>query len=351
MMNNLKVNVLKRQEKSSYPAGQRFSLIILILSIFFSSCERRAYWYLESTTGPGPRSDFSMAYDPIKKVILLHGGFGPGTDADRPHLPLISGPNQSDTWFWNGTSWNKVEGSHLALERAAMVYDKYKNQMILFGGWTGKRTNETWLWSGSTWKQVTDSRPALSQDYALAFDEQRRTSLLFGGQKVDFQGGAVALGDTWEWNGTRWEQLHIQGPEPRWGHKMVYDEARKVILLFGGFDGSMYYNDTWLWDGVNASWSKAALANLPKERYSHAMVFNPFQGTVLLFAGRIQGDSPANDLWEWNGNDWSLVTQSIAPSPRYDHGMVYDVKREAIVLYGGYDGKQWLRDTWQLTYE
>ena len=40
-------------------------------------------------------------------------------------------------------------------------------------------------------------------------------------------------------------------PTPRAGATMVFDAARGQIVLFGGYDPSGPFNDTWVWDGTN----------------------------------------------------------------------------------------------------
>ena len=75
---------------------------------------------------------------------------------------------------------------------------------------------------------------------------------MFGGAN-----GGTPLGQTWEWNGSNWTQRVVSGPPPRSDAGMVYDSARKRIVLFGGRRGSpdnSDLGDTWEWDG--ASWKR-----------------------------------------------------------------------------------------------
>jgi hypothetical protein len=43
---------------------------------------------------------------------------------------------------------------------------------------------------------------------------------------------------------------------------MAYDAARGQVVLFGGYDGSGYLNDTWVWDGTN--WVQKFPATVPR---------------------------------------------------------------------------------------
>lgn len=58
-------------------------------------------------------------------------------------------------------------------------------------------------------------------------------------------------------------------PGPRYGHEMVYDEARNVTLLFGGFgpDGEPR-SDTWAYDGT--SWRLLAASGPTPRRWPAA---------------------------------------------------------------------------------
>ena len=60
--------------------------------------------------------------------------------------------------------------------------------------------------------------------------------------------------DTWEWDGAGWQAVGTtQPPSRRANGEMVYDAARKRIVLFGGNFGSTTLDPAgrvWEWDGV-----------------------------------------------------------------------------------------------------
>jgi hypothetical protein len=66
--------------------------------------------------------------------------------------------------------------------------------------------------------------------------------VLFGGADAD---GPV--GDTWQWDGSTWTQrFPASNPTARGGHRLAYDAARAVTVLFGGYDDLRgYLGDTW----------------------------------------------------------------------------------------------------------
>jgi hypothetical protein len=136
-------------------------------------------------------------------------------------------------------------------------------------------------------------------------------------------------------------------PGPRYGHEMVYDEARGVTVLFGGFgEDGMPKGDTWIWDGE--AWQLAANDG-PSPRKWPAMAYDARRGVVILHGGR-EGEGRSGlslgDTWIWNGRDWTEV-RGDGPTPRDHHRATYDRARDRVVLFGGWNGESLDRDTWE----
>ena len=175
----------------------------------------------------------------------------------------------------------------------------------------------------------------------------------------------TAFADTWLWDGANWTLLQpANNPGLLSGHAMVYDEARRNIVLFGGTDGAgMYSNQTWIFDGNN--WRQAQPAASPSPRSQHAMAYDPVLQKVVLFGGSGEGPVGAgggvgelNDTWTWDGVNWTQVTNAQSPLPRLGHAMAFDAERGQIVLFGGMfyslpgepvdPAPTWFSDTWLL---
>jgi hypothetical protein len=84
----------------------------------------------------------------------------------------------------------------------------------------------------------------------MAYDPATRTVLLLladnGGHNASTgMSPALALGETWSWNGTTWTKLSpARIPAPSIGSSMAYDPASGAMLLFdAGFEGTL--NETW----------------------------------------------------------------------------------------------------------
>ena len=91
-----------------------------------------------------------------------------------------------------------------------MSYDGRAGRTLLFGGqfFAASRLADTWQWDGQSWTQVNDIGPRARSEAAMAYDDQRQQTVLFGGTS-----GSVAFNDTWEWNGEDWTQVADGGPE------------------------------------------------------------------------------------------------------------------------------------------
>ncbi len=227
--------------------------------------------------------------------------------------------------------WNeRVVAGPSALYTHAMAFDTARGVVVLFGGLKdtphiNALSGETWEWNGTTWNQHFVSGPSPRSSHAMAYDSARGVTVLFG--------GSTATGysdETWEWNGTVWTQRFAPSPLPTTLHAMAYDSARNVTVLFGGRNGGLPNSETWEWNGT--TWTKRSTGG-PLRRESHAMAYDAVRHVTVLFGG-YYGDV-YGDTWEWNGSDWAQRVVP-GPSPRYGLSMVYDVARSVTVLFGGY---------------
>jgi hypothetical protein len=80
--------------------------------------------------------------------------------------------------------------------------------------------------------------------FGMAYDVSRARTVLFGGTD-----GFNVLGDTWEWDGTVWQQVATTGPAARVGSALVYDSRRARVLLCGGSTTEVITMDLWEWAG------------------------------------------------------------------------------------------------------
>ncbi len=141
--------------------------------------------------------------------------------------------------------------------------------------------------------------PSLRSAAAAVYDSARGVTVLYGGFRP-----LAGLGDTWEWNGEQWKLVSESGPGPRSWPGLAYDSKRKRTILFGGEDEKgRFYSDTWAWDGK--TWSRLATEG-PPERIQFVMGYDSARDRVVLFGG--VNDKPQhmlNDVWEFDDQTWT----------------------------------------------
>jgi hypothetical protein len=239
-------------------------------------------WSLVNQAGPRGRCDNAMAFDSNRGVVVSFGGY--------------RGTYLSDTWEWNGTAWDSVElAGPSARADAFMVFDSARGVMVLFGGQppVGPILGDTWEYDGKAWAQQATTGPPARWIQRMAYDSDRGVTVMFGGAAP---GGL--LSDTWEWDGTAWDSVEVAGPSARYGHAMAYDPARHVTILFGGQTGFNFavgpLGDTWEYDG--AAWTRLAVAG-PRDRTFVKIVYDDARQSMVLFGGH-DGQSMLGDTWE-----------------------------------------------------
>jgi hypothetical protein len=278
-------------------------------------------------TNPTPRNYAQIVYDEARDQIVLFGG-------------VDSNQVRADTLVWDGSSWSKLNPpiSPRARIKHRMVYDRQRQVIVLFGGNSGNSDgelfNDTWEWNGTSWtKREVSVAPIPRDSFELAYDSHRGVTVLFGGFA-----GAVAqvLGDTWEWDGTSWsERSSPTSVSARNSPMMAYDEERRLTILFGGFN-QVRLGDTWAWDG--SSWSPISSSVSPAPRNYGSLVFDSSLKRLILFGGLFSGILYASDTWELTSAGWKEITLGASPRPRCCGSLAYDRNRSELVLFGGDGG-------------
>ncbi len=194
--------------------------------------------------------------------------------------------------------------------------------------------------------QVTP-RPGPRADHSLVYDEARRRVILLGGHRSR----VPALEEAWSWDGQRWELLTASGPRARRLSATAYDANRQRIVLHGGAKLEVFESlgDTWEWTAngwVQLTEDGAAA------RDHHALAFDANRNQLLLFGGRSRASNWPRDTLRWDGSAWARAS-SEGPVGRAKTSMVYDTKRQRVMMFGGRGGppdekepRRMLGDTW-----
>lgn len=243
---------------------------------------------LAPSMSPEPRFDFGMAYDGDRNRVVLFGG------------RRANGTVLGDTWEYYDEEWHYCDVATAPAARAgcSMVYDAMRQRVILFGG-RGAGSDfyaDTWAWDGSAWTNLAPAtNPSARAGYGMAYDVARDRVVLFGGE---CGGSPYILGDTWELDGetTTWTQVSSGGPAPRYAiGTIAYDPMRQRVVLFGNNDYGNpvphYFQDMWTWDG--AGWQVCPVVG-PLAGSDGTVAYDEARKTLVLFGG-----FPAvGDTWE-----------------------------------------------------
>jgi len=328
-----------------------------------------------NTVAPRPRTFTSAAYDSARARTVLFGG----VEATR------------DTWEWDGTKWWNVNpGGSLpdgAYGGHTLAYDAERHVVLSFGGGTqvgtANMSPNLWAWDGIAWTRQFpldpegDGNPSARGAYpGLAFDDLRKTTVLFGGGYVpscDGLSGFDGCGTTWEWDGIHWQKRKdfdtegVASPRPRAWTAMAYDPVRHRSVVFGGWmqPPQTRFADTWEWDG--SAWSEITPSDPegdgnPQGRNQHQLVWDSHRRRVVLYGGQTGTSScdgvsatACGTLWEWDGHSWARRRLAPpgpegAPPPRSNGAVTHDSARDRFVLFGGCE--QYCTpvagDTWEL---
>jgi len=317
-----------------------------------------ASWTLRSVTGlkPSARQLLGLAYESARDRTVLFGG----SESAQGQVVGDTWEWDGTTLAWTPRDPGDPNGVAAPTPRAlfAMAYDSVRGVTVLFGGYTSLPNvfGDTWEWDGSSWTLVHPADPTGAtaptprRGSAMAYDSLRGVSVLFGGS--DIQGGTETLrDDTWEWDGSVWNRCFPPtSPSARGGHAMTYDSTRDRTVLFGGQSSvpGVRLDDTWEWNGgggtCSGTWTQLAVVSGPSQRNEAVMSYDSARGVAILVGGH--GENIIyGDTWEWNGNSWTHRSNA-GLTPHSGPGMAYEGARQMTVLFGGWDGT-YFDDTWE----
>lgn len=283
---------------------------------------------LSLTTSPPARLYHAMAYDAKRDRMVLFGGDVNGTAVD-------------DTWELDGSTWTQRQPANKPSARAlhAMAFDPTRGGVVLHGGNTADGdVADTYLWTGTTWTQVTTTgAPSARASHSLTFDDTRGGLLLHGG--VESIIDAVPFSDTYVLVGNAWSVAPDAG-QARFAHAAVYDTARRRTVIMGGSEtmgGAIIPLETSITMQLTTSWTEVQPpSQQPVKRQGARIVYDEARGRVRMFGGLGEYPQTFQDTWEHDGMTWRDVniTGPLPPS-RLAHNMAYDSKRRVTVLFGG----------------
>jgi hypothetical protein len=203
----------------------------------------------------------------------------------------------------------------------------------------------------------------------MTYDAANGYVLLFGGTGP----GGQMLGDTWEFNGSRWTEFSQVMPAMT-GASMAYDAHLGQVVLFGGLDSSgVPQNETWTWNSLTG-WTLQDVAVSPPARYDATLSdVESGTGSFVLYGGlgatatspattstsgessvttgpssvgpqdvpataddpsAVVGSATLNDTWTWDGARWTEQTAN-GPPALAGASATWDPTLGEVLMFGG----------------
>ncbi|MEM3493455.1 MAG: kelch repeat-containing protein [Thermoplasmata archaeon] len=288
---------------------------------------------------PSERYGHAMAYAPDFDLILMFGGYN-------------SSGYLADTWIFypsNGT-WSQITTVTAPSSRsfAGLAYDASAKKFLLFGGYRGSGyVDDTWCFDPATmsWSSLLPAVKPSPRAYHGITYIQNVGVVVHGGYD-----GTNHLADLWVYNfsANLWVPKYAP-PSPRYGYASVAIPSRNAMFLFGGY-GWYYTGDTWIYYFTNNTWVNITSVPSPSAREYPALVYDNVNDVVILFGG-YDGTNYLSDTWVYDfaQNKWINRMPSTSPEGRSRAGYAFIGDNGVMLLYGGYNGR-YLPDTWIYNY-
>lgn len=185
--------------------------------------------------------------------------------------------------------------------------------------------------SSSAWRKLALAHnPQARANMAMAYDPVGKNIVMFGGYD-----GSSYLNDTWIFNGADWVQLSpASAPPVRAASAISFDRVSGKMVMFGGFNGNQYLGDTWLWDGATQTWTEANPATLPTAVTLPMMYTDPLNHHAGMVGG-FDGNFFHNETWQWTGTDWKQQFPKTLLWARGAAVVANDDAHGTVVIFGG----------------
>ncbi len=304
-------------------------------------------------TPPSPRAGASIVYDRARQQMVLFHGYD-GTMLDDGCTLSLDG---SPTWAPLEVTGDVPLGRCLS----AIAYDAPEDRVVVFGGLVDPQTSEALddVWSldlaTPAWTELLPAgdAPSARAFAASAYDAPRNRMVIYGGDSgMDMVTDAVwslSLGADPEWI-----NLELGRPPVRMDQAAAYDPTHNVMVVFGGQWMGSPLDDAWSTPlGASPHWTALAPTGTPPAaRWGHTAIYDPVRDRFLFFGGD-DGVIRMNDLWELSLSPspaWTeLAPAGTPPDGRSGHTAVYDDVNDRMIVFGGATGAQTVNDVWALS--
>ncbi|MGE3172776.1 MAG: kelch repeat-containing protein [Planctomycetota bacterium] len=268
------------------------------------------------------RYDSAIGLDGFGRRLIWFGG------VDR-HGVLHGATRAMDLVGVTG-AWSQVAttNSPPPLRRHAMAWLPGLG-IVLFGGQLGdgSHSDATWLFAVSDWIRLpTAVTPAPRAGHAMALDEARGVLLMYG--------GAPGLADTWEFDGVQWQQrLPFASPGVQVDASMAFQPLSGRVLLLPDDLGFFVTASLWRFEPALNTWfDLGALPTVGGNMTGHRLIRRPGTGGEVVMMGGVT-DWPRQPVVVGGGSGGAPLTMD--PVPRSGFAECYDPVNDRVYLHGG----------------
>jgi hypothetical protein len=109
---------------------------------------------IKPATTPGMRYGAELAVDPKTNHAFVFGGIRVDIDAANIQTQVYA----NDMWEWDGTTWTKVTTATTPppRENGGFAVDPIRKELVMFGGYSGFYLSDLWSFSNGKWTQVIE---------------------------------------------------------------------------------------------------------------------------------------------------------------------------------------------------
>jgi hypothetical protein len=249
---------------------------------------------------PPRLSGESMAYDPVRKGLVLVGGL-------TAACPVGCDETVSDgVYLWANGSWSSLGHAPTPVFGGSMAWYAAEGCMLLFGGDNGSGpTASSWCFNASAgWAAIPSSNGPSPRWGAAMTNLSTGSILLIGG---DSASGPTA--DTWEFSAGRWRPV-VLGPSPQPAARayasLIESPAAALGIPFGANSAILYGGESSSGAGLSDTWT-------------------------------FSGDAPPSGATVAYGN-WSEDTSAPTPPGLFGAASASDFAASRVILFGGESG-------------
>ncbi|MGA2092069.1 MAG: hypothetical protein ABSH16_01495 [Sedimentisphaerales bacterium] len=209
---------------------------------------------------------------------------------------LFAVGNYAGVYRWNGSNWERLDGSDLFLVDSMTVY----NNKLIIGETTSQGCN-LYSWDGNEWQQMSSMT---SGTYITALTVYNG-ELIAGGSFTD--AGGVDCNRIAQWDGYNW---HPMGDGTN-GTVKAFTIYNNELIIGGGFTSAdgMDVNRVVRWNGTNYYPMGQGLTGNPGYWWTQdVQALTVYKDKLIVGGGFYKaGDLDVNKIASWDGNSWQSL--------------------------------------------